>query len=291
MQSDSISIRQRNRQPCRHRSEGFTLTEIMVVIGIIVLFIALAIPAMSAISGTRSIAGAENNVSALLARAREEAIAQAEPAGPTFRGVMFFIDPATDGVVGVIVRAAGIANGLAGVPNGTLLLDTVPGRDYLTIPKGVRLRTVFDGQSVESTDRYLGFNSTGMGPGTYGGVIIFDSQGRLVVKRYGLVMSPDGGTTNSGIADLLGVPAPPPKSIFIPSVPNGSAPISQIGVVFFDKRKFLSAHDASGASFSDENSKPMGGSGAAEIDVDNWIDSNATPVLISRFTGSLVKGE
>ena len=68
MHSDLISIRRQRRL---HRSAGFTLTEILVVIGIIVLFIALAIPAMSAISGTRSIAGAENNLSALLARAQD----------------------------------------------------------------------------------------------------------------------------------------------------------------------------------------------------------------------------
>ena len=100
------------QSPSQHRrAAGFTLTEILVVIGIIVLFIALAIPAFSAISGTRSIAGAENNLSALLVRAREEAIAQADTADPSYRGVMFYIDPATDTVTGMIVRSTPSTHG------------------------------------------------------------------------------------------------------------------------------------------------------------------------------------
>src|SRR5947207_7305858 len=67
---------------------AFSLTEILIVIALIVLLLALAIPAFSFITGSRSIDGAANQISAFLGRARAEAIGLQE-----VRGVMFFVDP------------------------------------------------------------------------------------------------------------------------------------------------------------------------------------------------------
>src|SRR4051812_21192560 len=69
------------------KKTAFTLTEIMIVISIIVLLIAIAIPAFNLISGGRSIEGATNQVSALLGRARAQAIGVQKKTG-----VMFYID-------------------------------------------------------------------------------------------------------------------------------------------------------------------------------------------------------
>ena len=69
---------------------AFTLTEILIVIGLIVLLLALAMPAFNFITGGRSIDGALNQISAFIGRARAEAIGLQE-----MRGVMFFVDPAT----------------------------------------------------------------------------------------------------------------------------------------------------------------------------------------------------
>src|SRR3712207_1414993 len=65
----------------RRRGRAFTLTELLVVIGLIVLVVTLAIPAFSVITGGRSIDAAENQVSALVARARADALGLQEPRG------------------------------------------------------------------------------------------------------------------------------------------------------------------------------------------------------------------
>src|SRR5205085_2377658 len=110
--------------PCH---PAFTLTELLIVIGLIVLMLALALPAFNAITGGRSIDGAQNQLSAFLGRARAEAIGLQE-----VRGVMFFIDPASQRVTAAIVRAtepkspetdAGLG---ANVPKVDVWLDLAP---------------------------------------------------------------------------------------------------------------------------------------------------------------------
>src|SRR5437763_1445472 len=74
----------------RQRS-AFTLTELLVVMGIIVLLALAAVPAIRFIMGSRSIESAQNLVAAMVSRARTQAIADKEP-----RGVFFFLNPAND---------------------------------------------------------------------------------------------------------------------------------------------------------------------------------------------------
>jgi type II secretory pathway pseudopilin PulG len=82
------------------RAIAFTLTELMIVIGIIVLFVTLALPAFNLISGSRSVAGAENEIGALLGRARMEAVGVQD-----YRGLAIYRDAATDRYTGAIVSA------------------------------------------------------------------------------------------------------------------------------------------------------------------------------------------
>src|SRR5436305_737622 len=90
---ESKAVNSRNATRCaahRFRS-AFTLTEILIVLGIIVLMLAIAVPALNIIRGNRSVDSAVNQVSALLGRARSEAIGL-----QITTGVMFFRDPRTD---------------------------------------------------------------------------------------------------------------------------------------------------------------------------------------------------
>ncbi|HYO08441.1 MAG TPA: prepilin-type N-terminal cleavage/methylation domain-containing protein [Tepidisphaeraceae bacterium] len=85
---------------------GFTLTEILIVIALIVLVIALAVPALSFITGNRSVDAGENLVSAMLSRARGEALRTHRVAG-----VAFFRDPATERTaMAIVVPAADRSN-------------------------------------------------------------------------------------------------------------------------------------------------------------------------------------
>src|SRR4051812_14600321 len=58
----------------RHPRRAFTITEILVVISIIVLMIAIAVPAFSSLIGSSERALAENQLRAGLAAARDAAI-------------------------------------------------------------------------------------------------------------------------------------------------------------------------------------------------------------------------
>ncbi|MEL7240438.1 MAG: prepilin-type N-terminal cleavage/methylation domain-containing protein, partial [Planctomycetota bacterium] len=77
---------------------GFTLAELLVILGIIVLVLVIALPAFSAIGAGRSIAASENLVAAALSRARSEAIRRGVPCG-----VYFFIDLETERTAMAIV--------------------------------------------------------------------------------------------------------------------------------------------------------------------------------------------
>jgi len=63
---------------------GFTLTEILIVIGLIVLVIALAVPAFNVMTGGRSVDAAMNTLSAVLGRPCE--LTELEPHMSFFSG-------------------------------------------------------------------------------------------------------------------------------------------------------------------------------------------------------------
>src|SRR4051812_29047662 len=96
----------------RRRCDGFSLTEILIVIALIVLILALALPAFNFITGGRSIDGAQNQISAMLGRARTEAIGLQE-----VRGLLFYIDPVNGRLNCTIVKQ---------MPSKTVDLTTGP---------------------------------------------------------------------------------------------------------------------------------------------------------------------
>jgi type II secretory pathway pseudopilin PulG len=253
----------------------------LVVIGIIILFVTLAIPAISAITGTRSIGAAENQISAVLARAREEAIGIQD-----YRGVFFYLDPREDRVVAALVRPADVqAPG-----SNIILLDTVADRDYLMLPQGIRLQTLYDDQN----ERYLGFNPTPASTENvkFGGVILFDGQGRLVSKLYGFqFQAPDPTNTTgplipSGMSALLKVTG----TNFVPSNGSNNAIRSQMGLVLFDAAAFKSQNFAEGDAGLGLDTTAASNT-PNEAAKETWLDTNSTPILINRFNGTLIRGE
>lgn len=92
---------------------AFTLTEVLVVIGLIVLLILLAVPAFNIINGTRSVAAGEDLVAAMLGRARAEAVKNRRSTS-----VAFFKDPAVDRYVMAISVEASQTGQLLPEPAG-----------------------------------------------------------------------------------------------------------------------------------------------------------------------------
>lgn len=132
---------------------GYTLTELIVVLGLIALLMAAAVPLFSYLSGNRDIDAAQNIVSSYLARAHEEAMTQQDG-----RGVIFYEEPQT----GRIAMSMVYYDDPYGQPTQ---LDLFPGEEPVVLPRGVGAAFVQPDSSASS--RY-----------TYLGVVIFDGRGQ-----------------------------------------------------------------------------------------------------------------
>lgn len=267
---------------------GFTLTELLIVIGLIVLVIALAVPAFNAMTGGRSVDAAMNQLSAMLGRARMQAIGLQEP-----HGLLFYRDPATERVAARLVRTGTASN------SAVLPLELVDA-DPMFLPTGVGMQTVDDFSGASSDDRYLGFNRWRAGDGTrpaVGGVILFDASGRLTSRPYGYTMwvqapPPATGNVASMMARFLyGTTASPPTGgpqVLAPS--TVSVIRSQFGFVLYDQEPMSNQFGTADDPNADKDPQ-LGGPSPREKEEETWLDQNALPVLINRYNGTLVRGE
>ncbi|MBV8782515.1 MAG: hypothetical protein JO353_14050, partial [Phycisphaerae bacterium] len=257
--------------------------EILIVIALIVLFITLALPAFNLISGNRSIAGATNQVSAMLGRARAEALGTQQ-----IRGVGFYVDAAgrstmcivhqpfqenpttvaaqngsngtfTAGTYGQGTNNYWVTDGTTWYPADQNAIDIEADTDVLPLPNGVGAMLINNGGGQPRTSNgYVSF-----------GAILFDANGSLVSRNISIAQHGIIGKNANNIPNL-----PPSGSI-----------ASQFGVVLFDQAAFTGA----GGSMSPQtiwfgttyNQKPQ----------DDWLDQNATPLLINRFNGTLVRAQ
>ena len=293
------------------RRSAFTMTELLIVIGLIVLVIAIAVPAFKAMSGGRSVDAAQNQLAAVLGVARAEAIGLQK-----VRGVFFYLDPATERVNVALVQEANYTpTGAAAPPIAPdYYLDLVPDRDPVALPVGVGLQGIDNaelttaGQTVTRTDDgYVGYNlmpAGGPPPQTatrFGGVILFDGTGRLINKTYGFHLGMPDPTNPTRIiptriAELMGFPsgsAVPrhfvPQQIIPGSAAlNNTPPLSLFGFVLYDGEMFKSV----GFNPDDPQfNNAVGSYNPEELKEEDWIDRNALPVLVNRYNGTLVRGE
>jgi prepilin-type N-terminal cleavage/methylation domain-containing protein len=330
---------------CIHHSafprqrRAFTLIEIMVVVVIIVLMVGLAVPVFRVINGSRSEAGASNVISAMLNRARTDAIGIQQP-----YGVLFVYNPNTQLTNMAEVYFAPVIGGYptspptvppfgyfsAAATGGNYLnyfinnyqapetytptvfaqlnptgvggppLEIVPDTDVVPLPLGIGVQTICN-------CNYSGSNRTSNGYLSIG-VILFDAKGRIVSMPYGI--SKRGKLAQAtGISGFID-----PNAIGYPYLGAGSGGIntydaygniigggahSQFGLVIYQNDAYLS-HRASQqpeAVYTDPNStntSPLThyttGS-PTQQQADLWLDQNATPLIINRYTGTLIKGE
>ncbi len=339
-------------------SRAFTLTEMVVVIGIIILLVAMAIPAIRGLTGSRSIDAGYNTLSALITRAREEAVGLQE-----VHGVLFWLDPATDRINASIVQSVPLDSSdespLTATP-ATYYLDIVPDREFLQLPSGIGLQVINNGgvvppawaagqtyaqnalvqvggsfyscklTNVSSTaneppnatywntaqilpDRYIGFNplpspgaadtitsAGGNAAVRIGGAILFDGNGRLTSKTYGLKLHQSNSTSPSNLAQyIFGIPSnavmPTPQVDYTPP----AALSSQFGFVLFDREAFNNFGGTIGDDLLDPTGVPNGygvastpaASPPTEADEEVWLDTNSAPILINRYNGTLIRAE
>ena len=193
---------------------GFSLTEILIVIALIVLILAMSMPAFNFITGSRSADTATNQISAMLARARTEAVGLQE-----IRGVLFYLDPKTDREMMVLVQPTDPKTTLV-APNLTVdqqtnsavevWLTLESNTDHLALPRGIGIQVANDASNTTAGnyDRYVGFNylpkqTPSSTDPIFGGVILFDAYGRLANVHYGFRMT-DFATSKTGAPNLMG---------------------------------------------------------------------------------------
>lgn len=264
------------------------MTEILVVIGIIVLLLAIGIPAFSFIRGGRSLDAAENQVAAMLGRARADAIGLQKP-----HGVMFVRDKDEDRVYVAEVFATDYP--ATGTPARDVYLDLVADVEMIALPPGTCVQVLnTDPPGGPTDDRYIGFNresSAGLWGGryNYGGVILFNGKGQLISRTYGYRTGENPNPTR--FYNVLQGPGTGGYS----DIGTGAAPVySAFGFVLFDRAQYsalfrnvtnLDAHH------EDLQLSPKSGTPAAEAAEERWIDENAIQVMVNRYNGSLTRGQ
>ena len=249
----------------------------MVVIVIIVLLLALAVPAFNLIRGSRSVEGAENQIAAVLGRARADAIGLQKPFG-----IMFFIEPQLDRVAVAEVYAADYPptpQSGAG-PTRDVYLDIVAETEYVALPPGVTAQTLnSDAPGNQVNDRYLGYNP--VLSANLGGVILFGGDGQVISRTWGF-RTTAANNTQSRIGTLLGAPA---GTAYVDYGPAATPPTSALGFVLFDREAFKN-------NGNDTDPQIAGGQySPGEVGEESWIDDNSTPMLVNRYNGTLVRGE
>jgi len=295
MASQSILLSTGAVSPTRDkRRQAFTLNELLIVIAIIVLMLGLAVPAFNVLTGSRSIEGATNQISAMLGQARAEAIGVQE-----IRGVMFFIDPKTDRINMALVRDSGMDAG-----DGRTYLDVVGNREFSSLPSGVMVQTLDNPPTGASrtSDGYVGFNTFAGASGLtiitpYGGVILFDSAGKVISVPYGMRCSSVPASSTGKVTDMAwllsqdrvdpGAAVTTTATDFVVTGTN-----SQIGIAMFMREQFnANSYTLEDVQISGGTYGTAGGAANEEFDEEVWIDNNATIQLVNRYNGTLIKAE
>jgi prepilin-type N-terminal cleavage/methylation domain-containing protein len=336
------------------RRGGFTLTEILIVIGIIVLILAMAVPAFNYITGTRSQEAATNIIAAMLSRARTEAInyQRNNENSRAYVGVFFFVDPA-DNRTKLVLVAREVGSGedpdpydnykawrpgveyrttpykdrvifmvrhdgeqMAQGPNGNPPADSNPraffkrfrctedhtssggncpplngpqpegyfhnqyweevvegdleilkDSEVQVLPAGVGVQLVNDTRGGVNTDRYVRT-----------GVILFDPQGRLDSVEYAV-------SSNTALGKLVGVTS------LLQGTPAEPL-VSQFGVVTYDLAQFRGQNFTEGdALFNLPTLVRPGRYNPDEAAEEQWLDNNASILMVNRTTAALQKTE
>lgn len=270
-----------------HHPRAFTLTELLVVMGLIIILITIAIPTFSALRGNNSIENALNVVSASLTRARSEAIGLQRPFG-----IAFYREAASGRYAMTLVEIKSVSIWTPNTPYNVgdwVKTGTSPSYSYYICETAHTSGGTFDASNwrtihtttngflnngyspverVEGSERLLlpvgiaaaAVNLDASSPTTaYSdtGIIFFDENGMLTSRQVVIAKESD---------------------LYRQVEPNATGPgtlsASQIGLILFEDERFKSETD-----------------GQTVVQKQTWIADNGTPVLVNRYNGTVVKGE
>lgn len=248
------------------RRGGFTLTEMLVVITIIVLVLAMSIPLFKSMSSDRSVESGQNIVSAMLQRARARAIGLQSP-----RGVFFFEEQSTGKTAMLLVKIDDVSDVVlsSGLRPTVIELDE-EAEEFQYLPMGVGAAFVLGnnpngGSSAISTYRSFG-------------LVVFDGSGRIMIVPAWTTASNDtvrypGGTRLAQrYTDYIG------SNVMAQLGTNTSGQqVSQSVIVLYDKVPFAAQSAGSKYLFSAQQT--------------SWLDNNGLALSVNRYNGTITRSE
>ncbi len=165
--------------PCLRASgrSAFTLTELLVVIGIIMLVAISAVPSFNYLTGSRSVEAGQNAVAAGLSRARQQALYEGKPVG-----LAIWPDNITGRfTLGLVAYVDPYHQVDASHSGGNYDIDVLADQDFQTLQPGIGASAIVNSTTVTSSPAT---------PVT----ILFDSNGQLISRPYTITAASTLGT-------------------------------------------------------------------------------------------------
>jgi len=252
------------------RRSGFTLTEMLVVITIIVLVLAMSIPLFKSMSSDRSVDSAQNVISAMLQRARARAIGLQSQ-----RGVFFFEEQSTGKTAMLLVKIDDGAN-----PNVIELDEEAEEFQYL--PMGVGAAFVLGNNPQGGSNQFSTYKPYGL--------VVFDGSGRIMtVPSWTTVLPasltsyyPNGKTRLlQRYEDYIGTSVMTgSQGLGAVGSPSG-VQVSQSVIVLYDKVPF--ATQGPPPTFPQYS--------FLDINQTKWLDNNGLALSVNRYNGTITRSE
>ena len=273
------------------RAAAFTLIEMLVVIAIIVGVLAMTVPLVSTLNGSRSVGAGFNVFSAALAHARELAIYNHQIAG-----AFVYIDQSTGRSAIVYVEPTPLVGYPPPAPLAMPDLTLFPGEDTVYMPPAVGVRVLNNNNAARVTppdDRYLAT-----------GAILFDQNGNVTYQNYnvaptstlgqrlGLPAAAGGGAQTYQL-NSLGAAVIYDRTAFLDQttsgtysgVPTTGTQFTEFDLSTYHSMPLTAPYDQDGISGGTQQS--AGDKGCEEA----WLDQNGMLVMVRAGDGALVQGK
>ena len=302
--------------PARSRRRAFTLIEMIVVVGIILLILGITLPSISALWEERKLSESENTIQGLLMTARARSLR----AAGSQSGLLFFVDRNGAQRVVSIQKAE--------PPNSSDMIvwqdvfEPTPDRDYV-LPAPIRVVPRYVVDKETGSNKAYAFSAVELANNNFMDqpdatqiaqrhrnyfTLIYSGDGQLITLRDVLIRDVDteDGGDGDGLGDVTGMrvggnPWPDTPDVENYWLQEGGTvlaldPIAGLGrtvanLVSDDAGDAINFPSVDGRLVYDDGLfNEAGVGGAAAEQKRDFLIRNARPFYINRWTGSVIRG-